>query len=58
MKHYFDYFEEYDEERENLLYETEGQDEPSGEEGSTTPFGEAARRCSAMWRRNVPNPRM
>jgi RNA polymerase primary sigma factor len=32
MKHYFDYFEEYDEERENLLYETEGGDEPSGEE--------------------------
>jgi len=33
MKHYFDYFEEYDEERENLLYETEDEDEHSGEEG-------------------------
>jgi len=27
MKHYFDYFEEYDEEREDLFYETEDDDE-------------------------------
>ncbi len=27
MKHYFDYFEEYDEERDDLLYETEDEDE-------------------------------
>lgn len=33
MKHYFDYFEEYDEERDNLLFETEDEDESTEREG-------------------------
>ncbi len=32
MKHYFDYFEEYDEEREDLYFETDGDDESTEEE--------------------------
>jgi len=33
MKHYFDYFEEHDEERDNLLFETEDEDESIEGEG-------------------------